>query len=79
MTVGKGGLSEGVAGRLRELFTRAELLKVRLPAGSPADREALIGELAKAGGAAVAGSVGRTALLYKPNETLPPEERVTLS
>ena len=79
MTVGKGGLSEGVAGRLRDLFTRAELLKVRLPALPPQDRQALAGELADAAGASLAGSVGRTVLLYRPNETLPPEKRIAMS
>jgi RNA-binding protein len=79
LTVGKGGLSEGVVARLRELFTRVELLKVRLPAGPPSEREALAGELSSAVGAALAGSVGRTLLLYKPSETLPPGERIALS
>jgi RNA-binding protein len=65
LTVGKGGASEGVAAQLRELFTRDELLKVRLPAGPPDERAALAAELASAAGAAVAGSVGRTVLLYK--------------
>ena len=78
LTVGKGGLSEGVAERLRELFTRAELLKVRLPAGPPAQRQALAEELARAAGAALAGSVGRTVLLYRPNESLPPESRIPM-
>jgi RNA-binding protein len=78
MSLGKAGLTEGVAGALKDLFARQELLKVRLPAGAPPDREALAGKLALAAGAVVAGSVGRTVLLYKPNETLPPEKRIDL-
>jgi RNA-binding protein len=78
MTVGKGGLSEGVAARLRDLFSRAELLKVRLPAGPPTERQALAEELARAADAAVAGSVGRIVLLYKSNETLPREDRIAM-
>ena len=76
MTVGKAGLSTGVAAALKEFFTRHELLKVRLPAGTPEERQSLAGELAKATSAAIAGAVGRTVLLYKPNETLPDEKRI---
>jgi RNA-binding protein len=78
VTVGKGGLSDGLAAALKDLFTRAELLKVRLPTVGPQGREDLAAALAQKVGAAVAGVVGRTALLYKPNVKLPPEERIAL-
>ena len=77
MTVGKAGLSEGLAAALKELFNRHELLKVRLPAVPPEERESLDEELARSAGAVVAGAVGRTVLLYKPNETLPPQDRIS--
>jgi len=78
MSLGKGGLSVGVVAALKELLTRNELLKVRLPALPPRERESLARELAGAVGAVVAGAVGRTVLLYKFNETLPQGERIVL-
>ena len=45
ISLGKGGLSRGVAAALKELFTRHELLKVRLPALPPEERESLAREL----------------------------------
>jgi RNA-binding protein len=78
-TLGKAGLSEGVAAKLKDLLGRQELIKVRLPAGDPKVRREMGEDLARAVGAEVAGAVGRTVLLYKPNEALAPEKRVKLA
>ena len=77
-SVGKAGLSEGFAAAVRELLDQRELVKVRLPAGPGKWRDALAGQIAESAGAACAGVVGRTALLYRPNETLEPKDRIHL-
>jgi RNA-binding protein len=77
-TLGKAGISEGVTAKLKDLLAREELIKVRLPAGEPKDREELGEQLARAAGAGVAGAVGRMVLLYKPSDTLDPEKRIKL-
>ena len=59
ISLGKGGLSRGVAAALKELFTRHELLKVRLPALPPEERESLARELAGAVGATPEREMGR--------------------
>lgn len=66
LTVGKAGLTAAVSAALVDLLSRQELVKIRLPAGAPAERKALAAALAAAAGAECVGMVGRTALLYRP-------------
>jgi RNA-binding protein YhbY len=68
LTVGKAGLTEAVSVATAELLARQELVKVRLPAGAPAERKVLAEELARAAGALCVGTLGRTALLYRPED-----------
>ena len=75
-SVGKAGVSEAFVATVRELLDRHELVKVRLPAGPGKWRDALAGQIAEAAGALCAGVVGRTALLYRPNETLEHKDRI---
>jgi RNA-binding protein len=77
-SVGKAGLSEAFVEAVRELLGRQELVKVRLPAGPGKWRDALAGQIARSAGAVCAGVVGRTALLYRPNESLDPKDRIHL-
>lgn len=76
LAVGKGGATEAVVAQLRHLLEKRELVKVRLPALPPEERKALAEQLARAAGAACAGTLGRTTLLYRPNPELPSEKRV---
>jgi RNA-binding protein len=78
LTVGKAGLTEAVAAAVGELLARRELVKLRLPAGPGTQRRALAEELAAAVAAACVGVVGRTTLLYRPNESLADRHRVHL-
>ena len=77
-SVGKAGVSEAFVAAVRELLDRQELIKVRIPAGPGKWRDALAGQIAESAGAVCAGVVGRTALLYRPNETLEPKDRIHL-
>jgi len=66
--VGKAGLSEAFMRQVASLLEARELIKVRLPAGSGADRRSTAAQIAQAVAAALVGVVGRNAILYRPNE-----------
>jgi len=78
MRIGKAGIDPAAVAHLARLLERAELVKVRLPAGAPAERAASADALADALDAARADLVGRVVVLYRPNDDLPPAERVEL-
>ncbi|MBN1942315.1 MAG: YhbY family RNA-binding protein [Phycisphaerae bacterium] len=79
IAVGKTGVSETLRAHLDRLLDERELAKVRLGEGTTGgDRRRAAEELAAGVGAFCAGVVGRTALLYKPNESLPIEKRILL-
>ncbi len=74
--IGKGGLSDDAIANLQAQIALTELIKVRLPEGF--DRKALAAATAEATDAALAGVIGRTCLLYKPNDTLDASDRLAL-
>ena len=78
LAVGKAGVTDGITAAAAELLATRELIKVRLPAGPAPARKAVAQQLADTTGASCAGVVGRTALLYRPAEALPPEQRIVL-
>lgn len=67
--VGEAGLTEGVAHAVAEALARDELVKVRMH--DPPDKHALAETLAAATGAALAGLVGHTAILYRRHPEAP--------
>ncbi len=75
-SVGKAGLSDAFIETVRELMTKEELVKIRLPAGPGKWRQETAGIIAESAGAICVGVVGRTALLYRPNEDLAPKNRI---
>jgi RNA-binding protein len=75
-SIGKAGLSPEAVRNLKALLTDHELIKIRLPEGY--DRKALAADAADATQAALAGVIGRTCLLYKPNESLDDKDRLAL-
>jgi len=76
--IGKAGLDPAAVAHLARLIERAELVKVRLSAGPPAERAQAAADLADALDAARVDLVGRAVVLYRPNDQLPPAERVPL-
>jgi len=73
--VGNQGLTPGVIGAVDQALTRHELVKVRVDADAPAGLEEVGAELAQATGAALAQTIGRMLLLYRPH---PEEPRIVL-
>lgn len=75
-TVGKEGMTDALLENIRHLLAQRELVKVRLTEEHGSDRKAAADILGDAVDAEVAGVVGRTVLLYRPNPDLPPDQRV---
>ncbi|MDX1661705.1 MAG: ribosome assembly RNA-binding protein YhbY [Gemmatimonadota bacterium] len=63
--VGREGVSEGVIAAVDEALAAHELIKVRLP-GHRDERPGTAEEIAEAVDAAIAGMIGRIAILYRP-------------
>lgn len=78
LNVGKAGLSPALLAGLGRLLEQHELVKVHLPAASPSERNDMAAEMAEKTGAAWVGSVGRTALLYRPGTTGDADKRIQL-
>jgi RNA-binding protein len=74
--LGKEGVSEAAVAATEDAFRRRELLKVRVLKNAPDAADALAQALAGATGSELAGRVGQTVLLYRPNPELP--ERIVL-
>lgn len=73
--IGKHGITEALVAQLAEAIAHHELIKVKLLPECPVDRNDAGGELAKALGAELAQTLGRTLLLFKRN---PQAAKVTL-
>ncbi len=78
VTIGKEGISPAAVANAESLIAARELIKVRVPAGSADDRQLTATQLAEAVGGVCVAVVGRTAIIYKPNETLPAGKRIDL-
>lgn len=78
MVVGKAGVTPGTVQAAGELLSRRELVKIRLPACPSGGRKAMAEGLAQALRASCVGVVGRVALLYRPDRSLPKDKRITL-
>jgi RNA-binding protein len=69
LKVGKDGATPTVVAELQRLLERNELIKVRYVEGDRRQRAALSEQLATATSSQCVGSVGATALFYRPRET----------
>lgn len=76
--MGKGGISPAVLAHLGRVFRQRELIKVRLLESAGQDRRATARALAAGAEATLVDVIGRIVVLYRPNETLPPEKRIPL-
>lgn len=76
--VGKEGLSAGAIAKVNEQLDQHELVKVKALESAPEPPAHLAERLESETGAAVAGAIGRTVVLYRPNPQLAPAKRVRL-
>ena len=76
--VGKAGLTDAAVAAIGRLFEKHELVKVRLHERDGDRRAELSRQLARAVGAVRVAAVGRTVLLYRQNDDLPPESRAAV-
>lgn len=74
--VGRAGVTAAVVREVDDALAARELVKVRL-AGDRDERAAFAAALVDASGAALAGLIGRMAILYRPNPD-PGKRRIEL-
>src|SRR5262249_10288457 len=75
--VGRGGLKPAVVEETKKSLLAHELIKVRIESDEASERRSIAEELARAGDAELAGTIGKLAILYrrrdeKPKIQLPP-------
>ena len=66
VVVGKEGVTPALLAELEKALVREALVKVRFSVTDKAQKAALLEQLSQAARAAVAGTVGHTAALYRP-------------
>ena len=69
--VGKGGVSEGVVAEAKKSLAAHELIKVRIDGDESDERRELAEKLAAATDAQIAGTIGKTAILYRARDEEP--------
>lgn len=69
--VGKGGVSRAVVEETKKALLAHELIKVRIEVDDGKERRALAGRLAAEADAHVAGTIGKTAILYRQRDEKP--------
>ena len=69
--VGTAGITERLLQALREAHYNAELVKVRIERSCPVDRKTVAGMLAESTSSHMVQVLGRTILLYRPDEEHP--------
>jgi RNA-binding protein YhbY len=68
LLIGRAGLSDPLLAQVRQVFTHADLLKVRLDAESADQADALAADLAARVPCHLIRRIGRVALLYSPGQ-----------
>ena len=71
VNVGKQGLTPPMLEHVEDQLLAHELVKVKVLKSCPMDMPALAGAITQATGAAVAQSIGRTVLFYRPHPDAP--------
>jgi RNA-binding protein len=71
VTIGRSGATESVVRQVDATLEDRELVKLRFGKGFEEDVKATVAAIAERTGAAVAGTVGKTALIYRPREENP--------
>ena len=66
VTIGGKGLTEPVLAEIETALEHHELLKLKLPAGDRAARQAMLDEICAACKAVLVQGIGRVGILYRP-------------
>ncbi len=69
--VGKGGVTASVVAETKKSLHSHELIKVRLEIDEPKERKAAADRLASETDSQLAGTIGKTAILYREREEEP--------
>lgn len=67
VNIGKAGLTPGIIGQINVNLDSHELIKVRLANEIEQSQQELIDQIASQTASACAGTVGRTAIFYRPS------------
>ena len=71
--IGNNGVTETILQEIDRALSDHELIKVKMPAGSKQEREEIGNQLASASKAQLIHSIGRMALLLRPNPNANPK------
>jgi len=71
VTVGNNGLAPSVLEELNIALSHHELIKVKLPAGEKAARQALVDAICRESGATSIALTGRTSVIFRQTEEAP--------
>ena len=69
--IGKGRLSESIVAETKRSLEAHELIKVRIESDDAAERREIAERLCAESGAELAGTIGKTAMLYRAREEKP--------
>lgn len=70
LQIGGKGVTPAFLAELEEVLERHELIKVKVAAEDRDARDAMIGELTAASGAALVQRIGHVAVLYRPSKEM---------
>ncbi len=75
--VGREGLSESLLVSVRQALAARELIKIKLGQNCPVGKKAAAEQLAEQTGSTLVQLIGKTVVLYCPNEELEKDKRIT--
>lgn len=74
VTIGGKGLTEAVMAEVELALAQHELIKIKLPGGSKAEKSELMEQITQQSASAPVQLIGRVAVIYRPGE----EAKITL-
>lgn len=76
--VGKEGLTGNLLTSCLEVMQARELIKIKLGQNCPVPKSEAAKELAERTGSHLIQLIGKTVVLYRPNQELPPDKAIVL-
>jgi len=78
LIVGREGLTDNLLSSCEDAIAAHELIKVKLGQNCPLEKQEAAQQLAEKTGSNLVQLIGKTVLLYRPNITKKPDERIQL-